>query len=144
MDCSFEVQPTDEFLSVYVWGVVQNNRADMLLGRVSFLYAVVNVPPFWFMPVYIIQFGWCPLWCVQVTCKLSTVALSCLMTGGHRHEEKFHLEPSRLLRNVMKLVLYIHTKVLWTCTPRIAYNAATCVWGDIYIVGMAGNQVVYE
>lgn len=37
------------------------------------------------------------------------------MTGGHRHEEKFHLTPSHFLRNVMKLVVlqvystFIHT-----------------------------------
>ena len=48
MDCSFEVQPTDEFLNVYVWGEVQNNRTDMLLGRVSFLHVIVAVPVCWF------------------------------------------------------------------------------------------------
>lgn len=37
MACSFQVQPTDEFLNVYVWGRMQNNARDMLLGKVSFL-----------------------------------------------------------------------------------------------------------
>lgn len=43
MDCSFQVQPTDEFLNIYVWGEEQNNRTDVLLGRVSFLPAFVSV-----------------------------------------------------------------------------------------------------